>query len=479
VQGKAPSKSEATRTVGTQLMSVEEQLTYFEGCAYVNDAHRVFLPNGMFVKPEQFKTRFGGYLFMMDSTGTKTTKNAFEVFTESQAVRFPKVDAHSFQPKRNPGEIFQLEGKTYVNTYVPIETEQTVGDPSPFLNLVEKILPDETDRNILISYMAGVLQYPGVKFQFCPVLQGVEGNGKTTFVRILERGVGMRYTHMPNSSELAKNGGKFTGWLDRKLFIGVEEIHIPNKPGGLLDIMKPLISNNRVESQSKGVDQVMGDNVSNWFMCCNRKDDVPVTADTRRYAIFYSAQQEVGDLTRDGMVGNFWKDLYAWLEADGYAIMNNYLRNYKIPDEYNPSILSRAPKTSSTGQAIEATRTEIEEEILNAIEEERPGFRNGWVSSVKVWELLQEKRLKLRHNRLRDTMKSLGYDWHPLLRSKSGRLPSRIMSENYKRPTVFVPPDHMSYNYTDITKLHKAYEKAQGYSDVPGKGDSSNATSQV
>lgn len=455
----------AETTTGYQFMSVEEQMTHFVGCVYVRDMHRVFVPDGSFLKSEQFKAQFGGYVFALDSTGTKTTKNAFEVFTESQAIRFPKVQGHAFRPAMASGAIFEDEGKHYVNTYVPVATRRIAGDASRFTGLVEKLLPDERDRMILLSYMAGLLQYPGVKFQYCPVLQGAEGNGKSTLLRIIERGVGLRYTHQPNSSELAKGGGKFTAWNDRKLFIGVEEIHVENKPGGLLDSLKPLITNDRVESQSKGLDQVMADNVANWFMLCNRKDDVPVTTDTRRYTIFYSAQQSKADCDACGMNDAYWRDMYDWLRLnDGYAIINNWLREYQIPDEFNPALISRAPASSSTGEAVMLTKSELEQQLLSAVESDLVGFRGGWISSIKLREYLKENRLEkyCPPNKLRAVLDSIGYDWHPALYTNRGRA-STIVAPEGGRPSLYALKGHTVCNIAEAYLATQNYEKAQGY----------------
>jgi hypothetical protein len=471
----APPGGKTTVTTGYQFMSVEEQQTYFAGCVYVRDTHRVFVPDGQFLRSEQFKASFGGYVFALESSGVKTTKNAFEVFTESQAIRFPKVHGHAFRPALPTGAIIEEEGRTYVNTYVPIETRRAVGDPARFLDLVERIIPDERDRTILLSYLAGWVQYPGIKFQYCPVVQGAEGNGKSTIGRCIEFAIGRRYTHQPNSAELARGGGKFTSWIDRKLAIIVEEIHAENKAGGVLDILKPLITNDRIESQAKGADQVMSDNVANWIMFCNRKDDVPVTTDTRRYAIFYSAQQTKADCTAAGMTDSYWRDLYRWLrEEDGFAIVNNWLRSYEILDEFNPALISRAPSTSNTAEAITLTRSDLEQKVTFAMDTDMVGFRGGWVSSIKLNEYLEKTRIPCPPSKRRAMLQALGYDWHPGMVGARGRASSVIVPEA-GRPTLYVKRDHMSYNIMNPHEVQAAYEKAQGYAPDPAVFQSNEA----
>ena len=457
-------------TSGHQYLTVEEQLDHFKDCVYVRDVHRVYCPDGSFLKAEQFRAAYGGYLFAMDTMGNKTSKNAWEVFTESQAIRFPKVHSSTFRPEVSPGAILSHEGRTLVNTYVPISTPRMAGDPSPFIDLLTKLLPDQRDRNILIGYLAGVAQYPGVKFQYCVVIQGAEGNGKTTIIRVLEHAIGQRYSHLPNSSELGKGGAKFTGWVDRKLFIGVEEIHIENKPGGLIDMIKPLLSNDRIELQHKGVDQVMGDNRANWVLLCNRKDDVPITVDTRRFCVFFTAQQSAEDVKEAGMTDRYWRDLYRWLKNEnGYAILNEWLHSYKIPDEYNPTMISRAPATSATNEAVYLSKSEIEQVITEAIDADKVGFRGGWVSSLKLAELLNEKKIHCAPNKRRIMMQKLGYDYHPAL--NAGKASAIVISEQ-GRPKLYIERGHVGLNLTTPGAIQDAYEKAQGYvpNEIPLTG---------
>ena len=287
---------------GFQYLAVSQQAELFAGCVYVRDIHRAFAPDGGLLKPEQFKAVYGGYVFAMDSMNDKTTKNAWEAFTESQAARFPKAHSICFRPECATGALIEEEGRVLVNTYVPIEIKRTPGDISPFLNHLIKMLPNEGDRNTLLAYMAACVQHIGTKFQWTPLIQGCEGNGKTIFISCIAASVGHRYTHLPNASDLGGNGAKFNSWLQNKLFIGVEEIYVSDRRE-VSDALKPLITNSRVEIQGKGADQITGDNRANFMMCSNHKDAILKTRGDRRYCVFFTAQQEVEDLTRGRYAG--------------------------------------------------------------------------------------------------------------------------------------------------------------------------------
>ena len=126
-----------------------------------------------------------------------------------------------------------------VNTYWPVDIPRKVGDPTPFLNHLAKVLPDQRDRNILLYYMAACVQHKGIKFQWAPLLQGVEGNGKTLFTRCVSEAVGRRYVHFPPAQEIQE---KFNSWLFNTIFIGVEDIYVPDQKREVIEILKPMIT---------------------------------------------------------------------------------------------------------------------------------------------------------------------------------------------------------------------------------------------
>lgn len=466
---KASSSIRMITREGFQFLTAQQQLEYFAGCVYVNDVHRILTPDGFLLKSEQFKAMYGGYVFSLDTMNDKTTRNAWEAFTESQAFNVPKVRSACFRPELKPGAIITEENQSLVNTYIPIETPRKQGDPGPFLEHLKRLLPVERDRIILISYMAALVQHPGVKFQWSPLLQGIEGNGKSTLINILEHAVGYRYTHLPNAADLGGNGAKFTAWLQNKLFIGVQEIYVSDKRE-VSDALKPLITDARIEIQGKGADQVTGDNRANFFMCSNHKDAVLKTKRDRRYCVFYTAQQSMEDLVREGWIKSdasttaYFPNLFKWLRADGFAIANNYLREYEIPVEFNPAAdCTRAPATSSTAEAFQLSLGGIEQEIIECVEQGLAGWAGGWISSLAFTRLLESKGAarRISHNKRREILEGLGYTPHPNL--KDGRVDNVVASEGGK-PRLYIKAGSLAANFNNSKEIVDAYLRAQSES---------------
>ena len=369
LQDKAPvvapiatGAARATPKEGYQFKTPAEQMGMFEGFVYIEEQHRVLIPDGTILKPEQFKVKFGGFTFHLDSSNEKTTRDAWEAFTQNQAYICPKVKGTCFRPDLPAGSIVERNGLRFVNTYVPINVARKQGDVSPFLKHLVIVLPDERDRTIFLSFMAACVQYQGIKFQWAPLLQGVEGNGKTLFTRCVAKAVGERYVHWPKASKLSK---EFNAWMVGKVFYAVEDIYVPDSRREVIEELKPMITGgDGLEIEAKGIDQISADICGNFMFNSNHRDAIKKTANDRRFAVFFSAQQSVDDLGSDSSRGIIFQISTNGSESEGYAIVSEYLHTFPIPAEFNPAIeCQRAPQTTTSAEAIAASAGSVEQEI--------------------------------------------------------------------------------------------------------------------
>lgn len=444
---------------GETYFSPQQQMELFAGCVYVQDAHRVLVPSGAMLKPDQFKTMYGGNIYILDNGNEKTTRNAWEAFTESNVNECPKVEGTCFRPELPAGAIVTIDGWRYVNTYTPIAVPRAQGDASPFWNHLAKILPVERDRQILIAYMAACVQHKGVKFQWCPLLQGVEGNGKTLFSRVVANAIGERYTHWPRADQVSS---KFNSWLEGKIFIGMEDVYLPEDRGEVWEILKPMITNDRQPVEPKGVDQRSARVCCNFLLNTNHKDAIKKTRNDRRIATFYTAQQEQADLARAGMGGAYFPNLYKWAREGGYAIVAEILNTYAIPDEFNPATDCQiAPDTSTTAQAIEESLGGVEQEIMEQIESGAVGFMGGWISSFFLGKLLDKlgRSRSITHRRRDALLANLGYVKHPGL--TGGRVNNTVAPDAGK-PILFVKMGTPEAALEGGAEIARAYTVAQG-----------------
>lgn len=313
--------------------------------------------------------------------------------------------------------------------------------------------------------MAACVQHKGVKVQWAPLLQGVEGNGKTLFTRCVAEAVGRRYVHWPKASKLA---AQFNSWMIGKVFYGVEDIYLPDSRAEVFEELKPMITGgDGLEIEGKGVDQISADICGNFMLNSNHKDAVRKTQNDRRICTLFSAQQQAADLARDGMVGDYFPSLYNWLRADGYAIVSELLHTFPIPNEYNPATgCQRAPVTSSTAEAIKASTGGIEQEIAEAIGQGLPGFCGGWISSIQLDRLLVRLGAgrRVTHSKRKEMLHDMGYDYHPAL--ADGRVNNLVLPDGGK-PRLFIHRDSQARHIAGAAEAAKAYEQANNHSRVP------------
>jgi hypothetical protein len=457
------SAADAPRPVPMQgggFISPHDQIELFAGCVYVEHVNKRADAGRDPHQARGVHQQAGRAHLSLDSANEKTTRKAFEAFTQSQVNVCPKAYATMFRPDLAPGAIVAEGELAYVNTYWPIKVARKDGDPEPFLAHMRKLFPDHRDYTIMLSYMCAIVQHPGVKFQWAPLIQGTQGNGKSTLSRCVREAVGKRYTHWPKASKL---GAQFNGWMPGKIFYAVEDIYTANHTSeAVIEELKPMITGEELEIEGKGVDQVSMNICGNFIFNTNHKGGLRKTRDDRRFAVFYTPQQSAADLTRDGLTPAYFRTLRQWLEKeDGYAIVNELLFTWPIPDEFNPAVdAGRAPLTSTTDEAIEQGLGQLEQEVLESIARGDVGFSGGWISSCYFDKLIErfKKDNAIPPNRRREILQSLGYDWHPGL--DNGRV-NNVVRPDGTKSKLYVKSDHPSISLRGAD-VARAYTAAQG-----------------
>ena len=364
-----------------EILSHYECKEYFKDCYFVEQSGKIFVKSGRYMKSNQFNGRYGGKQFIITSTG-KLTDEPWKAALRSTCWTIPKVDHLRFLPEKPKFKIvYDALERPGLNTYIPATIDAREGDVSLWLDHVTRILPLQSDRDILMSYLAHCVKFPGYKIPWAPLLQSAEGIGKNVFFEVMQHTLGSMYIYSPSAPELAKSGNKFNAWMSRKLLIMVNEIRVDERRE-LIEILKPMISDKEVEVQSKGVDQDMEDNPANWLFFSNFKDAIPVYINGRRYAIFYSILQSELDIINAGMDEVYFTRLFEWLrDGGGFQAVAYWLLNYPIE---RGGVPMRAPRTSSHAEALAISRSPMELIIAECVADGLAGFRGGYVSTLAV-----------------------------------------------------------------------------------------------
>jgi len=391
-----------------EILDAEDCKRYFHNCFWVESIGEIFTPSGRFMNPTQFNGTYGGHQFIIARQGGKTTDEPWKACLRSTNWSIKKVDHTRFIPSLPSFEVVLDELKRKgVNIYLPIEVDARAGDVSRWLNHVDKILPNKNDQAILFAFMAHCIKFPGVKVRWAFLLQSAEGIGKSIFKLIMDHCLGSMRVHSPNANELTEGGSKFNSWVQHKLMIIIDEIKTDERRE-LVEILKPMITDERIEIQAKGQDQEMFDNPTNWMFFSNHKDAIPVSRNGRRYSVAYSCLQTTEQILNAGINDEYLNDMFTWLKkGGGLQAIAHWFLNYPVECGQLPS---RAPHTSSHAEVIKISRTPVEALLDSKIESNASGFKNGFVSVTAFVKAILHQRLKppAEHN-IKAILESRGY----------------------------------------------------------------------
>lgn len=351
-------------SLGLELPTLDE----LKRCVYVTTAEKYLRPNGLMISAKALNTVYATVTPMWEERG-KRSRPSPEVYFKQVIQRvadFGKVD-----PDRAFLDIWREGNITYVNTYdpkklgIPIE-----GDPSPFIDHIKKICPD--DWELVLDWMAWCVQNPGKKPRWALVLQGTPGNGKDTIAKPMAKFFGARY----QSVDPKQISNRFNGYMDGAFFVNVSDM-MARMALGDWDRLKPMITNDAVQIEAKGVDQRTIEARAAFFFTTNHRDAFPKTESDRRLAIIFTAQQSTGDLQRDGLTGTHFRKLHRWLDREhGSEIVIGHLLKRKI----RHSMGDRAPRTSTHDEVVQESRPAYERVVESFVSESceiGDSFREG------------------------------------------------------------------------------------------------------
>lgn len=268
-----------------------------------------------------------------------------------------KVSATMYAPPR--GEVFKEGPHLWANLFDPDTippaddtiTEAGQGLANMLASHMRRLVPDERERGILISWLAHQVRSPGVKVRWAPYVWGPEGVGKSLLAALLDSCLGGR-------ANVTRLGGRaltsdFTGWSDGKAVTVIEEVH---QVGHLYDVpeaLKTPISEDVISIHKKGLDPYDAPNYTNYLIFSNHADGVPITESDRRYFFIETGitTEDARSLTEEG----FFERLFAAVKAmPGQC--RRWLLDQPVHSEFAPS--GRAPLTAARAKVIELSKSE-------------------------------------------------------------------------------------------------------------------------
>jgi hypothetical protein len=235
------------------------------------------------------------------------------------------------------------------------------GDVAPWLDLVEKVFPEEAEHIIL--WLAHRVQRPWEKINHALVLGGAPGIGKDTILEPVKQAVGPwnfadvsphrvlgNFNNFAKSVILRVSEARDLGDWDRFAFF---------------DRMKALIAAppDVVQVNEKHLREYYIFNLCGVVITTNHKTDgIFLPADDRRHFVAWSAS------TKDDFVEDHWRKLYGWYGSGGQEAVGQYLASHDLSD-LDPK--APPPKTGAFWEIVNANRAPEDAELQDVLDELR------------------------------------------------------------------------------------------------------------
>ena len=276
--------------------------------------------------------------------------------------------------------ITNTDGLKYFNTYRPGPLEprkfEHRKEIEPFLKLMEYLIPNEKHRDLVLDWLACIVQQRGVKMRYCIVIVSSDWQvGKGTLYRVMELILGENNVMQTKIRAMKDKGSMYS---DRQLVL-IDECadkgdHTSKRD--LVNELKTIISEKKVMARRMRVDYMEIENNPSFIIFSNEKDALAVGHKDARYFIIF---HEVDRLSQ-----KFYDDFHDWIEGPdkgarlgkggGAELIYYYLKHRDI-SKFNPN--APAPDTDAKEEMAEGDDHPLSKKLKEWLEAGVYPFRFG------------------------------------------------------------------------------------------------------
>jgi hypothetical protein len=206
-----------------------------------------------------------------------------------------------------------------------------------WLDHVGMVCPGGTGGEIaetMLDFMAFVVQNPGVKVNWAPLLWGEQGTGKDTLFAPLVRAVGEKNTQIVTPDRM-KTG--FNDWVEGQLLV-VEEVAAFGRVE-FYNSLKPIVAAppDRLVVNRKFMQPYSIPNVATCVFMTNHETALPLEDGDRRFWVVASAAP-----VQDGA---YFEMLWTWFEGGGLVKCIRWLTDRAVGGAGGNGVSKFSPKT--------------------------------------------------------------------------------------------------------------------------------------
>lgn len=324
-------------------------------------------------------------------------------------LKIPTAYDYAYDPSQPNETFFVHRGRKYLNTYTDtcpeLDHKHAPQAGAVFSQHLGHLIKEEEYRRTLTDFLAYMVQNPGRKIRWAVLLQSVEGAGKTYFAKVMQAVLG--FEHVKILSDGAIKSG-YNEWAFGHQLVAVEEIYAsgPHRHG-IMNTIKPLITNDDISLDEKYRSNRQAPNISNYMLFSNHHDALALTPGDRRYFVLKSPLQHKSQVQALGE--SYFQNLFTQLREQPGA-MRAWLYNHQISPEFRAD--GHAPRTKYADELIHDTASDTAAAVRRLlIEADYPLLQYDIVSAKVLLDVLhlEEGLTRVTNQHLAQVLREEGF----------------------------------------------------------------------
>lgn len=324
---------------------------------------------GTFYRPNvdrRFSPEVIDLIYSAPSLGDKNPPRTSAYLVKTLGI--PQVENMLYEPAKAGENIFTYDGKPYVNIYRPTYAKGDQSRRQEAADIIEEhtqnLIGEAEYGTLFLDFFTYLVQEPGKKIRYAPVIQGTKGCGKTWFADMAEVCLGVS-----NVMKVGPRGvldSSYNDWAYGHQLLVMEEIRVVgHNRWEVMDKLKPLITDNVIPLHVKFESHRKVRNITNYLLFTNYHDALAIQDDERRYFVIKSPLQTAEHIMALGGTAYFDR-IYRQLR-DNPGGVRAYFESRKISKEFNPD--GRAPATRFQREMAVLAASPLAAAVLQAIED--------------------------------------------------------------------------------------------------------------
>lgn len=326
-------------------------------------------------------------------------------------IQIPTAHDYLYDPRKPNDTIITKEGRRLVNTYVRGHPEPDFDRADEAGVQIEKhatnLIAEPEYRETFLDYLAYLVQKPGKKIRWAPLIQGGHGCGKSFFFEMMKVALGSGNVSEVPAATLTES--QWNDWAEDSQFVAFEEIRVVGKNRyAIMDKLKPLVSNDTVSISRRFRDVRTIENITNYVAFTNFRDAAALTEGDRRWFIIFSPYQTKQDVERLNAEesGKYFRNLFSVLTKNPGGV-RAYLERRQISSKFEPS--GHAPRTHYFDDMLSVTEYDDAAFLNQFLEESENLMANKWFVSVKdLQAILDFEGLDIKAQRIANLLINFG-----------------------------------------------------------------------